>query len=85
MEYAESQYIVGNCDGGPRGNYERRRGPSTTVAAALLLREAALNPSLYPCCWTKYLYPMLDPAGADVEANLAMVSTAIYWRGRFFL
>jgi hypothetical protein len=27
------------------------------------------------CCWTKYLYPMLDPAGAGVEANLAMAST----------
>ncbi len=24
------------------------------------------------CCWTKYLYPMLDPAGAGVEANLAI-------------
>jgi len=51
--------------------------PSMDVAAALLLHETTLNPSLHPCCWTKYLYPMLDQTGADVEANMAMANTTI--------
>jgi hypothetical protein len=77
MEYAECQYIVATAVEVREAIMKGDVGPSTAVAAALLLHEATLNPSLHPCCWTKYLYPMLDPAGADVEANLAMASTAI--------
>jgi hypothetical protein len=77
MEYAECQYIVATAvevrEATMRGNV----GASTAVAAALLLHQATLNPSLHPCCWTKYLYPMQDPVGAGIEANLAMASVAI--------
>jgi hypothetical protein len=80
MEYAEYQYIVATAVEVREAIMRGDVGASTAVAAALLLHEATLNPSLHPCCWTKYLYPMLDPAGADVEANLAMASTAILAR-----
>ena len=80
MEYAKCQYIVATAVEVRETIIKRDFDRSTAVAAALLLHEATLNPSLHPCCWTKYLYPMLNPAGADVEANLAIASTAILAR-----
>jgi hypothetical protein len=77
MEYAECKYIAATAEEVRYAIMRGDVGPSTAVAAALLLHQATLNPSLHPCCWTKYLYPMQDPAGADVEANLAMASVAI--------
>jgi hypothetical protein len=77
MEYAECKYIAATAAEVRYAVMRGDVGPSTAVAAALLLHQATLNPSLHPCCWTKYLYPMQDPAGADVEANLAMASVAI--------
>ena len=52
-------------------------GASTAVAAALLSHHAILNPSMHQVCWTKYLYPMLNSTGVNLEANLAMASAAI--------
>ena len=50
---------------------------STAVAAALLSYHATLNLSMHQVCWTKYLYSMIDSAGINLEANLAMASVAI--------
>ncbi|KEF50866.1 uncharacterized protein A1O9_13078 [Exophiala aquamarina CBS 119918] len=58
-----------------------RRGhvdASVAVLAALLDHHAILNRSLHPRCWTRYLYPMVDPRGAKVQANLIMASDAIW-------
>jgi hypothetical protein len=49
-------------------------GASTAVRGALLLHYASLDPSRY---WARFLYPILDPTGAAVEANLAMASVSI--------
>jgi hypothetical protein len=77
IEYAEYRYSMETAKEVREAIRRGDVGASTAVAAALLSHHATLNPSLHPCCWTKYLYPMLDPAGADIEANLAMASVAI--------
>lgn len=77
IEYAEYRYSMETAKEVREAVTRGDVGAPTAVAAALLSHHATLNPSLHPCCWTKYLYPMLDPAGAEVEANLAMASVAI--------
>jgi hypothetical protein len=43
-------------------------------AASMPFFEGRIRDILF-CCWTKYLYPILDPARADIKANLAIAST----------
>ncbi|PVI06448.1 hypothetical protein DM02DRAFT_609645 [Periconia macrospinosa] len=77
IEYAEQRYTMETAKEVREALTRGDIGAPTAVAAALLSHHATLNPSFHACCWTKYLYPMLDPAGAEVEANLAMASVGI--------
>lgn len=77
IEYAELRYSMETAKEVREDVTRGDVGASTAVAAALLSHHATLNPSMHQVCWTKYLYPMLDSAGVDLEANLAMASVAI--------
>lgn len=77
IEYAEICYSMETAKEFQEAITRGDVGASTAVAAALLSHHATLNPSLHPSCWTNYLYPMLDPAGASIEANIAMASVAM--------
>ena len=77
IEFAELRYTTETAKEVREQLSRGDAGASTTVAAALLSHHATLNPSMHQVCWTKYLYPMLDPAGVNLEANLAMASVGI--------
>ena len=80
MEYTECRYIIIITAEVREVIIRRDVSASTVVITALLFYEAILNLSLYLYYWTKYFYLMLDPAKADVEANLAIISTVILIR-----
>lgn len=77
IEYAERSYSMETAKEVREAIARGDVGAPTAVAAALLLHHATLSLSVNQSCWTKYLYPMLDPAGVNVEANVAMASVAI--------
>ena len=77
IEYAEFRYSMETAKEVREATLRGDVGASTAVAAALLSHHATLNPSMHQVCWTKYLYPMLDSAGVDLEANSAIASVAI--------
>ena len=77
IEYAELRYSMETAREVREAIARGEIGASTAVAAALLSHHATLNPSMHLSCWTNYLYPMQDPAGVNLEANLAMASVAI--------
>lgn len=77
IEYAELRYSMETAKEVREKIVRGDVGASTAVAAALLSHHATLNPSMHQVCWTKYLYPMLDSAGVNLDANLAMASVAI--------
>ena len=77
IEYAEFRYSMETAKEVREGIARGDVGAPTAVAAALLSHHATLNPSMHQVCWTKYLYPMIDSAGINLEANLAMASVAI--------
>ena len=77
IEYAELRYSMETAKEVREEIIRGDVGASTAVAAALLTHHATLNPSMHQVCWTKYLYPMLDSAGVNLDANLAMASVAI--------
>lgn len=77
LEHAEYECIAAVVEGIREAI---QSGPVDTpyaVVSALLGHHAILNPSLHGVCWISYLYPMINPAGVDVQANLVMAGHAI--------
>lgn len=77
IEYAEFRYSMETAKEVREGIVRGDVRASTAVAAALLGHHATLNSSMHQICWTKYLYPMIDSAAINLEANLAMAGVAI--------
>ena len=77
IEYTEFRYSMKTAEEVREATIKGEVGASTAVAAALLSHYTTLNPSIYKVYWTMYLYLMLDPAGVNLDANLAMTSMAI--------